>query len=260
MIPKAIDRILLNQMPPAIAMHYRAYKLWRWAEPEIRALRALCDRRKVSIDVGAHCGRYAYFIRHFSKRCVAIEPNPDARRLFRRNLGRSCELVPYAISEHDKGRSMLRIPQIQGGFASALGTIEPANLLGGHFEQIGVETRTLDSLEIHNVGFVKIDVEGHELSVLRGAQGILRAYPNLMIEIENRHRPNAIDTTFEFMGRLGYLGFFISDGRLLSVRDFSPARHQDVSRICMAGYVNNFIFTRRLTTINALSKTFNISA
>jgi len=252
--------MLLNQIPPVIAMHYRAYKLWRWAEPEIRALRALCDRRKVSIDVGAHCGRYAYFIRHFSKRCVAIEPNPDARRLFRRNLGRKCELVPYAISEHDRGRSMLRIPQIQGEFASALGTIEPANLLSGDFEQIEVETRTLDSLAICNVGFIKIDVEGHELSVLRGAKGVLSSYPNLMIEIENRHRPNAIETTFEFMDHFGYSGFFIYGRRLLSVDDFSTTTHQDVSKICMAGYVNNFIFTRRLPTIDALSKMFKMLA
>ena len=45
--------------------------------------------------------------------------------------------------------------------------------------------RTLDSFQLTQVGFIKIDVEGHEEAVLRGGLATLkREMPNLMIEIE----------------------------------------------------------------------------
>lgn len=46
-----------------------------------------------------------------------------------------------------------------------------------------VETRTLDSYELNNVRFIKMDVEGHEVAVLRGAaETIQRNHPLLIIE------------------------------------------------------------------------------
>jgi hypothetical protein len=51
-----------------------------------------------------------------------------------------------------------------------------------------VELRTLDSLNLQDVGFVKIDVEGHELDVLRGgAETIQRNRPHLLIEVRENH-------------------------------------------------------------------------
>ena len=61
---------------------------------------------------------------------------------------------------------------------------------GDTVETIRVPLRTLDSYNLSNIGFIKIDVEGHELDVLRGAEVTLRRdQPNLLIEIENRHAP-----------------------------------------------------------------------
>ncbi|MGO8126768.1 FkbM family methyltransferase, partial [Rhizobium ruizarguesonis] len=57
-------------------------------------------------------------------------------------------------------------------------------------EEISVPTRRLDSYQFGPLGFIKIDVEGHELKVLKGSQAILnRDHPNLLIEAEDRHRP-----------------------------------------------------------------------
>ena len=70
-------------------------------------------------------------------------------------------------------------------------TIADSNLSalqsGGVVETVKVPMRTLDSYQLSNVGFIKIDVEGHEEAVLHGSSETLRReMPNLMIEIEDR--------------------------------------------------------------------------
>jgi hypothetical protein len=64
------------------------------------------------------------------------------------------------------------------------------------------------------ISFVKIDVEGHELEVLRGGIETLRRHrPNLLIEIEQRHSPVPIFHTLDFLASLGYAGEFLDDKR-----------------------------------------------
>jgi len=54
-----------------------------------------------------------------------------------------------------------------------------------------VNTVTIDSLQLPRVDFIKIDVEGHELEVLRGSRETLEKYhPILMVEITS---PRAVD-------------------------------------------------------------------
>ena len=78
---------------------------------------------------------------------------------------------------------------------------------------VQVETRTLDSFHLENVGFLKIDVEGHELAVLRGARGTLAAndYPPILFESWRPDREQegipAVklrEELFSFMQGLGY--------------------------------------------------------
>ncbi len=102
------------------------------------------------------------------------------------------------------------------------------------------------------VGFIKVDVEGHELDVLRGAEATLRRdRPALLVESEERHRPGAVAAVHGFLGSLGYHGFMVDDGRLVSLGGFDPSRDQNVPNDRLmdlnAGhyegrYVNNFFF------------------
>jgi hypothetical protein len=87
----------------------------------------------------------------------------------------------------------------------------------------------LDSLELDDVGLVKIDVEGHELFALRGAEGIIRKWhPNLLVEIEDFRSPAA--PTIEYLYDLGYRGLVLWRGRWIPLADFDLVEHQRAMR------------------------------
>ena len=142
-----------------------------------------------------------------------------------------------------------------------LGTIEPANTLKYSGDtsiiEFAVDTRTLDSYGFSNVGLIKVDVEGHENSVLRGAWDTLqRNRCSLLVECEERHSPGAIEKLFSFTESLEYAGYFLLGENIIPISDFRTKEHQDPSNLAdwrggwkRSGlYINNFIFIPREKT------------
>ena len=108
-----------------------------------------------------------------------------------------------------------------------------------------METKRLDECGLENVAFLKIDVEGHEHAVLRGAAGLISSCrPTILIELEERHTAGAVKATKNYLDEFGYRGFFLSDGRLRHIDSFEPARDQrlPIQRHGSAAYINNFLF------------------
>jgi hypothetical protein len=119
-----------------------------------------------------------------------------------------------------------------------------------------VETLPLDAFDLHDVGFVKIDVEGHELAVLRGAETLLSTqHPNLLVEIEEAHgSAEHMDEVMSFLTNLGYQATFLSKGgwRPFDELDRVETRRVGLRRKSMGlvrssfsrkRYINNFLFT-----------------
>jgi FkbM family methyltransferase len=238
MIPIFVDRLLLAS-PPSVAKHYRAYKWWRWGEPEVHLVPALCDRRRISVDVGASRGFYSYFMGRKSRRCLAFEPNPELHSQLRSQVVNTT-VYGYALSDHC-GTAELRIPMERGRVCFGAATIEPANQSHGKEINIEIETKTLDSFGIRDVGFIKVDTEGHELAFLEGAKSTIQnSKPRMLIEAEDRHRPGAIASVANFLNDHNYLGFFLCEGKLEPICRFEPGVHQQ--RGSEAGYIANFLF------------------
>jgi FkbM family methyltransferase len=222
-------------------------------EQELRVIPFLCDKTKTSIDIGASEGIYTFHMIDASRDCWAFEPRPvqlfDMREMIK-YLSLPVRIEAVALSD-TQGEARLRILEKDLGRS----TIEQHNALedpdGSGTIEITVPTRRLDDYELDAVGFVKIDVEGHELSVLRGGcETIRRCRPIILIEIEERHKPNAIHDVSEFLGGFGYEGYFILDRNLVSMDYFDRSKHQDSRNIGgwrtnwkKSGiYVNNFFF------------------
>ena len=156
----------------------------------------------------------------------------------------------------------LSIPVVNGEECSALASVEPENHLGG-FEThtYTVPCRRLDDFNLDSAAVIKIDAEGHELSVLEGARGqIARDKSAVFIEVEERHKPDGVRKVAQFFDSLGYHGFFLLGRSLRPIAEFEPARYQNPSHVVGSQvlfghvYVNNFIFVSRPDQIQRLER------
>ena len=239
---KALLKSLALRVAPRAVYDYELSRMAP-SEREIALLPQLCRANLISVDVGANRGLYCKHLLQYSRSVVVFEPLPTLQMRLRTHFGQRIELHPIALSDSN-GDAVIRVPKTH----DALSTLAPTNQVGGaDFESLPIVTRTLDSFELSGVGFIKIDVEGHEEAVLRGAHETLeRNRPNLLIELEERHNPGSIGRVTELLNRLGYAGYFLDEGALKPLSQFDAGIHQQPQNIGAGDgaqrYINNFIF------------------
>lgn len=138
-----------------------------------------------TLDVGANIGLVTLYIaRRFPKRTVhAFEPNPSAYDSLRGNIAlNGCDNVrPHHEALSDTNGEIRFLAHERHRATCRIGTAKDQ---GG----IRVPCATLDTVcqreKIGQIAFLKIDVEGFEEDVLRGAAGILRRNPPRLVYYE----------------------------------------------------------------------------
>ncbi len=194
-------------------------------EEEMELLPALCQPHELSVDVGAKTGMYTRRIIEYSGDTVAFEPISVLSHMLRRVFRHAARIEPVALSDR-AGSAVLRTPfNRRGKPRYGLSTIDVENELSdrdvSHIREVTVPTRRLDDYAFSGVGFIKIDVEGHEMCVLRGArETLVRERPNLLVEASEEHHPEAVEEVGEWLGALGYHGFFLRNHELLPIVAF----------------------------------------
>ena len=215
-------------------------------EPELDLLPELVDPLREAIDVGANLGIFTERLTPIAMHVLAIEAHPRLARVLKRTFGTSASVYQAAVSDR-RGDVLLQVPVVDGGPAEGLSSLN-VSPCGSEFRSITISAMMLDDFADRNVGFVKIDVEGHEQHVLDGAHVLIqRQRPVFLIEAEERHRPGSLTTITRFFTSRNYEGIFVYGREVLSIRDFKPEM-QDPSKIPDRAqrheglYANNFIF------------------
>jgi FkbM family methyltransferase len=236
---------------------YRGLKTrYRDQRAELGALLAALSPEQIAVDVGANKGGYLWALSRAVPRgrVVAFEPQPvlaDYLRQACRSAGLRNVVIEAAGVSARSGKLLLAVP---GGGASSPGaSFEPAVAERESCRTIEVATVSLDDYfadEKSKIGAIKIDVEGHELSVLKGAVRLIAAHrPTILCECEQRHlSEGSVGAVLDFVRAQNYDGFFIDRSRLRPLSEFDPAIHQkqDGERFWDAAhYCNNFIFKPR---------------
>jgi FkbM family methyltransferase len=200
-------------------------------EREMELLDLLCDRKHPSIDVGAKIGMYTYRIRKHSSEVIAFEPIPMFNRILRAVFeGKRGRVEPYAVS-NELGMAKMRLPYAHDGSPKyGRSTIDPDNQFDPEIiartDEIEVETRRIDDYDFTDVGFIKIDVEGHELAVLAGAAATLaRHKPNLLIECNDEHQPEAVTRLGSWLNSHDYSAVFLDDRTLRPIDEYQREVH-----------------------------------
>jgi FkbM family methyltransferase len=213
-------------------------------EKELKIVTRLVAPGHVSIDIGAHYGVYTYVLSKLSRQVEAFEPVPQCALTIAAFGAANVRVHQVALSART-GAKDLFIPREGPILHSALASFTAPV---GPFETVPVSVRRLDDYGFDDVSLIKIDVEGHELDVLRGAKNtIAKSNPILLVEIEQRHLSIPLDSVFDELGHFGYRGFFVAGRRILPLSEFSYRLHQQpfLHNVLSNEYVNNFIFLPR---------------
>jgi len=165
------------------------------------------DRCRTMVDIGGCIGTTALPYSRLYSKVYAFEPNPESFSFLQENIQQNnCNNITafnLALSDrHYKG-----ISERYGNNSGMV--IFRENAVGS------VESSTLDDQNIENVDFIKIDTEGTEYLVLKGAEQTLRNYkPLVQLEVNGcAERLFGIDSKqiYDFMTSLGYRYYDRSD-------------------------------------------------
>lgn len=180
---------------------YLVHCLEGGAEPELLRLDRLCGGREVAIDAGANLGFFSYRMSRLFRQVHAFEVNGSL-------LENLAAFNPGNIAIHPIGLSSvareltLYTPVLHGQALHGWASLTPDNCpdTKEHTTQT-VRVAPLDSMNIHDISLIKIDVEGHEGETLQGASGtIARERPVVLVEINERN----IAAVRAFFKALGY--------------------------------------------------------
>ncbi|MDQ4081928.1 MAG: FkbM family methyltransferase, partial [Actinomycetota bacterium] len=167
---------------------------------------------------------------------------------------RNVTVYQFALSDRN-GTGELHIPSVGGCPVDALATLDSRRpAFREVYRSVPAELRRLDDVLPRGgprLSFVKCDVDGHELRVLKGAEEtVKRDRPLLLVEIEQRVQGERRDVseTFRYVEELGYVGYLLGERGLAPLADFDIERDQialldeSMMTVILPGYVNEFFF------------------
>lgn len=187
----------------------------REVEPEVLWLKEFLNQKSVFIDVGAGTGDYVYFLDYllFPENIHAFEPNRKHYKRLKRLFPKS-DILPFALSDESKA-AMLNIPMTDNEEHPENGTLRPISESEGlKVKTQKTEVTTLDEWaekkELEKLDFIKIDVAGQELDVLKGAEELIEKFrPVLMVKIEQEFHEENIWDIITQIAELGYAPHYL---------------------------------------------------
>ncbi len=188
-------------------------------EPELSLVRAYLQSGDIAIDVGAYGGAFSHAMATAigsEGQVFSFEPLPRYARVLRLALKRvgikNVEVVQQALMET---RRSVQLAYATSSGRSLVGEVYVAEEPDGN-RTTAVEANTLDDFArdrsiSSSVSLIKIDIEGSELSLLKGAgESLAASKPVVICEVEERHCArfgHSARDVFDEFSRSGLLPF-----------------------------------------------------
>jgi FkbM family methyltransferase len=178
-------RRLLNRIPGLPTPYYRFLDEIRFVEPEVvRIISHLVKPGWICADVGAHCGTVSARLAKYCSpggRVYAFEPIPSN---FQKLEARASEFSGIIIARQNAVSDEVGVLKLyEGSHSTTWSSIQSDH------SKTAIESPmvTLDAIFAGvRINFIKIDVEGAEALVLRGAQNVIgENRPAILVEFHN---------------------------------------------------------------------------
>ena len=227
-LPISLKHLTLRLLPNALLQHLRTAHYSRKlihapAEPEMAVIPHLLPVGGCAIDLGANFGTYTHFLARTvgpAGQVHAVEPIPETFKALRSNVRRqkmsAVSVYNVAVSDSN-GDATMSIPRYEQGGENLYEAKVAATEYDLGVRSVQVKTERLDELfgRLGRIDFIKCDVEGHELNVLRGATDILRVHrPAWLMEVSgNPDDPESpAAEVVNLMNRASYRVFHLEAG------------------------------------------------
>ena len=159
-----------------------------------------CNKDSTILDIGAHTGTYSIKLADYCKNVYAFEPQTMTYYALCGSIAINDKenITPFKVglgSPEQVGTQMLKIVSLDGGGSSLHAT--------NYFKSEEIEVKTLDSFNLSNINFIKMDVEENELFVLKGGLETLKRckYPKIVFEANDFEKSSEL---FEYIKAIGY--------------------------------------------------------
>jgi len=180
-------------------------------------IQKVCTPDSICIDVGCFKGDILQLMMNAAPqaRHIAFEPTPAQYEYLKSTFGAKADLHPYALS-NENGVAKFHYVRSNPTYS---GLLRRTYVQEEEIEEIQVEVRRLDDVvsPATPVRLIKIDVEGGEFNVMRGAEQLLKTkHPYLIFEhglgATDKYGFGPDDVYHFLVDQLGY--------RILLMRDF----------------------------------------
>lgn len=222
-------KILAN---PSISNNDKELIVKGYHEKNISALiKRKINQDDVFIDIGANIGYYSLFVASIQKymgEVYAFEPGSKAfyklQENIRLNNFNNVNIYRKGVGNENKTIDL----NIDANFTkSSILNHDSNNIL--HKEEIEI-IRLDDFFQNKRIDFMKIDVEGYELEVLKGAKELISCYkPKLIFEFTPRFYKGYFREFKNFLNFLkdkGYKIYNIQDDRLIEIKNIDSEKKQ----------------------------------
>jgi FkbM family methyltransferase len=150
-----------------------------YQEPVRRRSVAMCSQRRIALDIGANVGLWSRDLCQEFAHVIAFEPVADFRQCLEKNvttpnfqiqpvaLGSQTTMIDMVITEQNTGHSHVDTDSIGKGQIPMI---------------------TLDSMNLLDIDYVKIDCEGYEHQILLGAQNTIMTNRPVLVVEDKKHK------------------------------------------------------------------------
>lgn len=194
------------------------YYLGIYEPEETRMIKSMVKEGMAVLDIGANIGYFSMVMANLVSpqgKVYSFEPNPQMFERLQKNLeinpnlSEQIEIHQLAIGEKE-GKANFFCPPV--GF-EGLGGLQNTNRISIN-NVINVDVITLDKFiednNIQRLDFIKLDVEGGEFDVLRGAKNTLNKYhPTILFEAEEENTAAYGYRVFQLLSYLENLGYIV---------------------------------------------------
>ena len=205
----------------------------RYDKQTKRIMKIVLEDQSTFIDVGSHKGEILSEALKISPKGkhFAFEPIPSLYHKLKNKYGQSCEIKNFGLSDKKTKSDFQHVISNSAYSGIKLRTYPKVE----NIETIQIELDTLDNqLKKHDrVDLIKIDVEGGEFDVLKGAINVIdKFHPVIVFEHgigASAHYQTSPTDIFEFFNSIDYQLFtlkgFIDDSESLSMIEFHDLYH-----------------------------------